>query len=164
MRVLGIDPGFGRNGFAVLEKKTDSTIDLLFSECFETSKHDPFFDRLHAVCAQFRKHIRRFQPECIALEKLIFSKNKKTVMHVSELRGAIILVSREENLPIIEYGPSTIKVTVTGNGRARKEDITRMIHRLIRIEQKKEYDDEYDAIAIGLTHLFASRGTLPYAP
>lgn len=160
MRVLGIDPGFDRSGFAVLEKTPENKTGLLFSECFETSRALPFFDRLHAVCDRLRHHIETQKPECIALEKLFFSKNKKTAMNVSEMRGAVILVARDHGLPVTEYGPSTIKSSIAGDGRAGKETITRMIHRLLPLDQKKRYDDEYDAIAISLTHLFASRGSL----
>ena len=161
MRVLAIDPGFGRNGFAVLENSRQHNADLLFSECFETDKDLPFYDRLLLVANRMREHITTYQPDCVALETLFFSKNQKTVMEVAEIRGGVILVAREHGLPVAEYGPSTVKVSVTGDGRANKQSILRMIHRLIRIDEKKRYDDEYDAIAIGITHVLASRRGTP---
>ena len=148
-----------------MENEQDSGMRLLFSECFETDRSLPYPDRLLLVGNRARDHIDAHQPDCVALEKLFFSKNKRTAMAIAEVRGSLITVARSRGADLFEYGPSTVKKSVTGNGSAGKSDIVRMIRRLIRIDEKKRYDDEYDAIAIGITHLLASRNPfIPHQP
>lgn len=152
MRVLAIDPGYGRCGVAVLEK-ADGKDGYLFSDCIETSPHAPFQVRLDVVCREIDRLIARHQPHSLAMEKLFFNSNQKTAMQVAEVRGAIIQCANGAGVPISEYTPGQIKSATTGFGRADKKQITQMIHMLLRIEKAIRLDDEYDAIAVGITHL-----------
>lgn len=157
MRVLATDPGFDRIGFASLEKQSDGRMQLLFSECFETDRSLSFPERLFLVAARFNEHITTHHPDCVAIEKVFFSKNRKTAMLVAEVRGALTYLTLKHKLTIAEYEPSVVKNSVTGNGSASKDAVFQMIRRLVRIDEKERYDDEYDAVAIGITHLLASR-------
>lgn len=152
MRVLAIDPGFGRCGVAIVEK-TDGTEVLLYSDCIETHAKTDFIARLHTVVSECRRVAQEFSPEALALEKLFFSKNQKTAMQVAEVRGALLSLASELKLPVYEYSPAEVKVAVAGFGNADKEAIAKMLHALIRIEKEIRHDDEYDAIAVGVTHL-----------
>ena len=152
MKVLAIDPGYGRCGVAVMEK-TPYGEKLLYSSCIETGKDDPFMERLAAVTDACVRLLQEHTPDCMALEKLYFTKNQKTAMHVAEVRGALLQVAAERDLPVFEYGPGEIKSAVAGSGRADKKQMAAMLHLLIKIERSIQYDDEYDAIAIGVTHI-----------
>lgn len=152
MRVLGIDPGYGRCGMAVVEKENGRET-LLYSACIETSAEDEFPERLRDVVGACKALIRTHAPDAAALEKLYFSKNQKTAMRVAEVRGALIALCAEHNIPIFEYGPGQVKSAVTGSGSADKTHIAKMLHVLMQIDKKVEHDDEYDAIAVGITHL-----------
>ena len=154
MKVLAIDPGYGRIGFAVVEK-VDRKTNLLFSECFETEKEVAFENRLMQIGDQIRSIIQAYQPNCAAIERLFFSKNKKTALQTAEVRGVCIYTTKEYGLAIAEYTPNQVKNAITGNSNATKKDIIRMVPRLITLNEKKQHDDEYDAIAIGITHLVA---------
>lgn len=156
MKVLAIDPGFGRCGVAVLEKNLGKE-KYLYSDCIETSPSTPFEDRLAMVADECARVIREFQPDALAMEKLFFSSNAKTAMQVAEVRGAILHVASSAALPVFEYGPGQIKSATTGYGKADKKQITQMIHMLLKIDKQIKLDDEYDAIAVGITHLAHAR-------
>ena len=162
MKVLAIDPGYGRIGFAILEKKPMRHT-LIFSECFETDQHNAFEKRLADIGERLQKIIHIHRPDHAAIERLFFSKNKKTALRTAEVRGACIYTAKSNGLTITEYTPNQIKNAVTGNSNAVKKDIIRMLPNLISLDAKKRHDDEYDAVAIGITHLAATTGRQNYA-
>lgn len=152
MIILGIDPGFERLGIAVLEKnKGDKKEKILFSECFKTSPKLSFHKRLFLVGEQIKKIITEHKPTVLAIETLFLNKNQKTVMHVSEIRGAVIYEGLCNGLEIFEASPPEIKIATTGYGRADKNQVMRMVKILVDINNSKKSDDELDAIAIALT-------------
>jgi len=163
MKVLGIDPGYGRCGVAVLER-TDGTDTLLYSECIETSSELPFEERLAIVAAACSQLIQTHAPEHIALEKLFFGKNRTTGMRVAEVRGAILALAGAAGIAVAEYAPNEVKSATTGYGSADKKQVAKMIHALVKIGKVIRHDDEYDAIAIGITHLACARARALVSP
>lgn len=155
MRVLALDPGYERLGIAVLEKEIGGKEQLIFSECFQTPKTSLFTNRLHAVGVELCKIIKEYSPEAVAIESLFFTNNQKTAMHVAEVRGVIMYEAMNHKLQFAEYTPGQIKIAVTGDGRADKKQIFSMVSRLVKIDKEIKFDDEYDAIAIGITFLAA---------
>lgn len=153
MRVLAIDPGYERLGIAVLEKSAAGKIELIFSECFQTPKTSLFTERLHSVGVELRDVIKKYSPQAVAIESLFFTNNQKTAMHVAEVRGVIMYEAMNHELQFAEYTPGQIKNAVTGDGRADKKQIFSMVPRLVKIDRKIKFDDEFDAIAIGITFL-----------
>lgn len=156
MKVFGIDPGYGRCGVAVVEKVGGKDT-LIFSDCIETTARDEFADRLAAVTDACNRIIEEHRPEAIALERLYFQKNQKTAMRVAEVRGSLINMAAQHEIPLFEYTPGQIKSAAAGFGGADKAAVIRMMHLLLKIDKKIRHDDEYDAIAIGITHLAHSR-------
>lgn len=146
MKILSADPGYERLGIAVLEDNT-----LLFSDCIQTPKEDDFTKRLLQLGDEFKKIVEEYSPDAFAIEKLFFSKNTKTAMKVSEVRGMLIYLAESMGVKVFEYAPSEIKVAVTGYGQSDKKQVTLMVEKLITIDKKIKFDDEYDAIAVGLT-------------
>lgn len=157
MKVLAIDPGYGRCGMAIVEKVAGGKEILIFSDCLETSASADFLDRVKAVTDACARLVREHEPDCVALEKLYFSNNAKTAMRVAEVRGALLNTATSLGLPVHEYTPSQIKNAAAGWGGADKKAVATMLHALMKIEKKIKYDDEYDAIAVGVTHLAMAR-------
>ncbi|MEI6528047.1 MAG: crossover junction endodeoxyribonuclease RuvC [bacterium] len=160
MRIIAIDPGYERMGVAIIEK-SGSKEELVFSECFKTLAGQPHAERLSLIGGEINRLIKEFKPEVLAIETLFFKTNAKTAMSVSEARGVILYESARNNLLVSEHTPLQIKVAVTGYGKSDKSQVTEMVKRLIKINQPIKYDDEYDAIAVGLTFFAcyrASRG------
>lgn len=149
-RILGIDPGYGRVGIAVVEK-TNQKESLLHSECFETDPKLPHPDRLALIVKKINDLIKKFSPGKMAIESLLWSKNVKTAMGVAEARGAILAEVAKHKIAIFEYNPNSIKLAVTGYGKADKKQVETMLCRLLGIKKNIKYDDEYDAIAVALT-------------
>jgi len=149
MRIISIDPGYERVGIAILEK--NSKEELLFSECFMTEASKSFEDRVAMIGIEIRDLIEKWKPTELAIETLFFNNNQKTAMRVAEARGVIIYQARILGLDIHEYTPLQIKNAVTGYGKAPKDQVDSMVRNLVNVEKEKMYDDEMDAIAVGLT-------------
>jgi len=157
MRILSIDPGFERVGIAVIERDSSKKDILLYSNCFKTPAKVPFHERLTMIGNEIETIIKKYKPQSLAIEKLYFTNNQKTVMGVSEARGVIIYSASRNKLNIFEYTPPQIKIAVTGYGRADKKMVINMVFKLIKINNDVSSDDELDAIAIGLTCLACER-------
>lgn len=156
MRVLGIDPGYERVGVAVVEKQNGKEI-LLFSDCLRTDKKLTHSERLKTIALALNMIIKKWKPNTLAAETLFFETNVKTAMRVAEARGVILVAGSLEGLKVCEYTPLQVKSAVTGDGRADKKQIMRMIPILVKLPAKKMLDDEYDAIAVALTCLASER-------
>ncbi len=151
MKILGIDPGYDRMGIAIIDKN-EGKEKLLFSGCVRTDARLSLPARLVIIGEALRDMIKQYKPDQAAIEALYFAKNTMTAMKVAEARGVIQYVVTQANIPLVEYHPNTIKITVTGYGNANKGAIASMIPRLIAMNGAKKIDDELDAIAVALTH------------
>ncbi len=152
MRVLSIDPGYDRLGLAVLELVAGKEV-LLYSTCIETKKTDPLPDRLLTLGQAFANCIAEQQPTCVALETLFFNTNQKTGIGVAQARGILIYLAKSSSLDVYEFGPQEVKIAVTGYGKSDKGAVIDMVKRLVPDVPHKALDDEYDAIAVGITCL-----------
>ncbi len=159
MKIISIDPGYERLGLAVLNKEKGKKETLVFSECFKTSAKLPHNERLALIGDRIKEIIKKHKPAALATEKLFFSGNQKTAMLVAEARGVILYAGSSSGLPIFEYTPNEVKIAITGYGRSEKKQMIDMVKKLIVVDSKKSSDDEFDAIAIGLTHFAISRSS-----
>ena len=148
--ILGIDPGYGRIGIAVIEK-TNKGEDLIYSECFETDNKLIHSERLLLLGKKIQTIIKKYKPKKMAVETLLWSKNKKTALQVAEARGVILLEGARAGILICEYNPNQIKLAVTGYGKSDKKQIIDMVEKLVKLKPRKRHDDEYDAIATAIT-------------
>ncbi|MEO8581095.1 MAG: crossover junction endodeoxyribonuclease RuvC [Patescibacteria group bacterium] len=149
--ILAIDPGYDRCGWAVVIGKLDQASFQYGS--IETNKNETFFQRLSQVISFLEKMIQLYQPTDLAIETLFFSKNVKTAMRVAEVRGAITGLCLQHSMKIFEYSPIEVKQAATGNGKADKKAIEKMVRLQLKIPaSEKLLDDTLDALAIGLTH------------
>ena len=151
MRVVAIDPGYDRMGIAVLEGDPSHPT-LIWSDCVQPPKGKKE-ERLAVIEHEVANALRTYTPDMFALETLFFSTNKKTALGVAEARGAALSAAGAANIPVREIAPGTVKLTVTGDGRADKKAMARMIPLLVTLPGRKRLDDELDAIAIGIAAL-----------
>ena len=161
VRILAVDPGFERVGIAVIERgKNNGKPLVLYSACIKTSPKDVFSARLKIIGNTVEETIKKYKPGGCAIEKLFFSANRRTALSVAEARGVAVYEAARHNLPLFEYAPLEIKVAVAGYGHATKTQIISMVKVLVDFKEKEKKlavkkisDDEFDAIAVGLTHL-----------
>jgi crossover junction endodeoxyribonuclease RuvC len=152
MRVLAIDPGYDRLGVAVIER-VDNTEILHYSSCLETEKSDSLATRVRVLGSQLEALLEEYQPVAMAIETLFFNTNQKTAIGVAQMRGVCVYLATQADCHLLEYGPQEIKVAVTGYGKSDKAAVIDMVKRLLPSAPEKALDDEYDAIAVGLTAL-----------
>jgi len=149
--VLGIDPGYDHVGWAVA-KIIKAKFKILDFNCIQTSKENNLVTRYRQIDQGLTKIIKKYKPTQLAIETVLFSVNKKTAMRVAEAKGVVTQICLTHNLEIFEYNPSQIKLAITGNGRADKKSITKMLELELKLKIDKQIDDALDAIAIAYTH------------
>lgn len=154
--ILGIDPGFGRIGYAVLSAQ-GMDLHLVVCDAIITASTLAYPQRLQQVYAQLGALIAEYQPAEAAIEALFFGRNVTTAIKVAQARGVTILALAQQGLPITEYTPSEVKLAVTGYGAARKEQVGFMVRQLLHLPAVPRPDDAADAAAIAICHAHAQR-------
>ena len=147
MRILGIDPGIGRCGFAILEQDRKN-IRLLQAGCIVTESKDKETDRLLELVKDLENIIEQWEPKVMAIESLFFISNQKTAISVAQARGAILVTGAAHKLKIIDITPLQVKMSVTGYGKADKKQVETMIVKLLNLKKIPRPDDAADAVAI----------------
>lgn len=148
MRILGIDPGTSRIGFGVIE--TAGGLRLLSCGTIE-AKEKTLAEKINNFSGKFDKLIAETNPELAALEKLFFAKNQKTALAVAQARGVLMSMLLNKKIPIVEYGPTEVKLNITGYGLADKAAVAKMVENILKTKISGNYDDAIDAIAIAIT-------------
>jgi crossover junction endodeoxyribonuclease RuvC len=156
MRVLGIDPGIARTGWAILDER-NGKIEALAYDCFETKASEETANRLEKIHKEVKRLIKKYSPENVAIEELFFNTNAKTAFVVGQARGVIFLACSQEKIKSFCYTPLQIKMAVSGYGRAEKKQVAKMVNAILKLKDIPKLDDTSDAIAVGLTHLFSRK-------
>lgn len=149
MRILGIDPGTAITGYGLIEADRDN-LNCLHYGTIQTTANQKDEERLVVIHSELKDLIKLHKPELVAVEKLFFFKNLKTVMPVSQARGVILLTVANFNIPIVEFTPLQVKTTTTGYGRATKKQVQEMVKHLLDLEKIPRPDDAADALAIAI--------------
>lgn len=150
LRILGLDPGFGRLGYGIIERQGREWA-MVAAGIIETSSKQTFIKRVLVLHTELTKLIAKYEPAGAAIEELFFVKNVTTGIKVAEARGVLILTLAQAKLPIKELTPLQVKQALTGYGRAEKRQVEFMVKQLLKIKTKKRLkDDAYDALAIAL--------------
>ena len=156
MRILGIDPGIGRLGWAVIEVNSGK-LEVKDCGCIETKANSKTEIRLLILFEQLKEIVKKYQPEVLAIEDLFFNKNAKTNLIVGEARGIVLLIGAINNMPIFSYTPLQVKISLTGYGKAEKSQVGFMVKKILKIEKMPKTDDVVDALAIAVTHSFSHK-------
>lgn len=153
MVIMGIDPGIGRVGWGFIteEKSKQSLIEV---GCIETDSKIPDETRLQIIRDLIRELIQTHRPDVVAVESLFFATNAKTAMSVGQARGVILLTIADENVPMFAYTPLQVKLSISGYGKADKNQVQQMVKTLLKLPVIPKPDDAADALAIALTHAF----------
>lgn len=150
MIILGIDPGFARLGYAILESDKKN-VRVIVCDCFETSQKLSYEKRLVLAAGKVKSLLSKYRPDAIAIEKVFFAKNRKTALQIAEVRGVLLYLAASLKLPAYEYTPLQVKMALCGYGKATKEEVQKMLKTLLKTPSLPKSDDATDALAIGLT-------------
>ncbi len=151
MKILGIDPGLGIVGYSIIECGDETPV-LLHSGSIQTRKGDREAARLLEIFEDMTSIVEKYKPDCAAIEKLFFFRNRTTVMPVAHARGVILTVLEKYGIPIYEYTPMEVKQVLTGYGRADKKEVEHMVKLSLGVDTLPKLDDTVDSIAIAICH------------
>jgi len=155
MKILGIDPGTKRIGYGLIEKKGKKLV-YLDSGLLKINSHVPEtkinseYSYLLDLEKSFKELIKKNKPDLIALEKLFFMRNKKTAMKVAKAKGILILTALKKKIPLVEINPTEVKFSLTGDGKADKIGVAKMVNYFLNINHSFKVDDIADALAIAI--------------
>jgi crossover junction endodeoxyribonuclease RuvC len=149
MLVLGIDPGSKTTGFGIVNEKNT----CIMYENFKLLYKESFEDKLNVLHKKVIEIITAFHPTEIAIEKAFVNVNVTTALKLGEIRGALICGIRNYKLPIYEYTSTTVKYSLTGYGRATKEQVKHIVENTLHTKINGKGKDATDALAIALCHI-----------
>lgn len=150
-RVLGIDPGTRKLGFAVIEREGSRLLPLAHGT-LDLSKIEPFPKRLVHLHQEISAIIEEFQPDSAAIEEVFYGRNVKSALKSAEGRGAVMLSLGIAGLDVHQYAAKVIKRAATGRGDADKSQVAMMVTTLLNL-QTPPGPDAADALAVALCHL-----------
>lgn len=159
MRVIGIDPGYAIVGYGVLEYEKGKFYPVEYG-AVTTDAHTDFQLRIKEIFLEVDRIIKRTKPEALAIEKLFYTTNQKTVMQVAQARGVILLAASLNDLPVYEYTPLQVKQSVTGYGKAVKKQVQEMTKNILHLDGIPKPDDTADALAMAICHGYSYKSKL----
>ena len=164
MIILGVDPGSAIAGYAILnkEKGNKQCLKVVDFGCITTDQFLTTGERLKKVYRGVLKLIEKYKPDLMSVESLYFFKNLKTIMPVSQAKGVILLAAAEKKIPVLEFTPLQVKMTVAGYGRAEKKQVIEMIKKLLDLDgfdlkkNNRKKDDAFDALGVAICAAYKS--------
>lgn len=151
MRIIGIDPGTGILGFGVVDV-IKGKARMVTAGVITTPAHTPIDERLEEIFDGLTDIIAETKPDVMSIEQLFFARNVTTAISVAQARGVAMLTGRRARLPIAEYTPMQIKQTLTGYGKADKNQVQEMVRLHLGLKDVPKPDDCADALAAAITH------------
>ncbi len=156
MIILGIDPGFADMGYGIIQSVGGKDRCLAYGS-LRTPAGEASEARLASVYEGLSKIIDKYKPDAAAIEKLFFSKNVKTAMSVAEARGVIRVCLQLRGIDCAEFSPADVKMAVSGNGAATKEQVQKMVRILLGLKEAPKPDDAADGLALAIALSSAKR-------
>ena len=151
MRVLGVDPGTWRTGVGIIESQ-GSRYRMIHTEVITVREKLPIPRRLLQIYKALSSIVAEYQPEAVALENIFYGKDLQAMVKIGEARACAMLAASEHGLDVIEYPPARVKQSVSGNGRATKEQVQQMVKTLLNLSEVPPVDSA-DALAVAICHL-----------
>ena len=159
MIVLGIDPGYAIIGWGVT-KYEGNHFTVLGYGAVTTPASMPFNRRLEIIYDEISAIMDKYSPEAMAIEKIFYNSNAKTVIDVSQARGVLVLAAQKHDIEIFEYTPLQVKQSVVGYGRAEKKQVQEMTKLILNLSAIPKPDDTADALAMAICHAHSSGSLL----
>jgi crossover junction endodeoxyribonuclease RuvC len=153
--VLGLDPGLTSAGYGLVERSNGNVRAVEFGAI--RTPRGPVPGRLAMLYERLEELISTHLPDAVAVERVIFDANARTAMYVGQAAGIALLAAARSGCEVAEYTPSEMKLSVTGDGRADKAAVQRMVAKLLDLPELPKPADAADALGLALTHLHARK-------
>ena len=160
--ILGIDPGTNIMGYGVLRATTElrslgrksTVVDMITMGIIDLRKYGDAYLKLGHIFEMVTGIIKEYLPDEMAIEAPFFGKNVQSMLKLGRAQGVAIAAAIERGVPIHEYAPMKIKMALTGNGGASKEQVAGMLQRILKIPQQdmSKFMDATDALAAAYCH------------
>lgn len=150
--MIGVDPGVNIVGYGVVSETGGKPVCRAWG-AIKTPQGASLPKRLKRIADGLREVIATHTPAELALEESFFAKDPQSALKLGHARGVIMLVAEEAGLPVFEYSPLKVKQTVTGYGRAEKEQVRTMVRHTLSLKENPTPLDASDALAVAITHI-----------
>lgn len=164
--IMGIDPGTRIMGYGLLGIRGRKP-EVIVLGVIKLDRLESHYMRLHRIYERVLGLVAQYLPDEVALEAPFFGKNVQSMLKLGRAQGVAMAACLARDVPIAEYAPRLIKMAVTGNGQAGKEQVANMLQHLLQMtpDQMPDFLDATDALAVALTHFYeTSKPTLPKGP
>jgi crossover junction endodeoxyribonuclease RuvC len=149
--ILGIDPGTVVMGYAVIEVCCDN-VAVIVMDILKLSSTKDIYERLEMIHTKVNTLIAVHKPHTFAIEAPFFGKNVQSMLKLGRAQGVAIAAAMQSRIAVTEYSPKKVKQSITGNGNANKDQVWKMLQRILSIEEKPQYFDATDALAVAICH------------
>ena len=157
--ILGIDPGTTIMGIGLIKVVGNKMSLLLLNELI-LNKLDDHYLRLKHIFERTIDLIEKYHPDEIAIEAPFFGKNVQSMLKLGRAQGVAMAAGLSKEIPITEYSPKKIKMSITGNGNASKEQVAKMLQSLLGIKKLPKNLDSTDGLAAAVCHFYNQNNTL----
>lgn len=157
--ILGIDPGTIVMGYAIMDTSSGLP-EMLLMDVLKLASTKDAYERLQKIHTKVCQLIADHKPSTFAIEAPFFGKNVQSMLKLGRAQGVAIAAAMQSGLPVTEYSPKKIKQSITGNGNADKDQVWKMLQQILKIEEKPQYFDATDALAVALCHHYQSNSVL----
>ncbi|WP_033515944.1 crossover junction endodeoxyribonuclease RuvC [Bifidobacterium cuniculi] len=160
MMILGVDPGLTRCGVGVIEAGANRRLSFIHVDVVRSDPHMSQDLRLLAIYNGLAAKIEEFAPDTVSIERVFAQENRNTVLGTAQAAGMAMLAAAQRNIPVALHTPTESKMAITGNGKAGKIQMERMVARLLNLNTLPTPADAADALAIAICHALRPAGAL----
>lgn len=147
MLIIGVDPGLKASGIVVMDNLSHIRYAVtLYTEAGQLCS------RLNHIYSEFTRILEEWKPDVAVLESTIYYKNVKTALSLGAVRGVFLVAMAQKSIPVSEISPTRVKLSLTGQGRARKKQVAFMVRRMLKVDRELT-EHEYDAVGVCLAYL-----------
>lgn len=157
--ILGIDPGTIVMGYAVI-KVENNNVQLMAMDVLKMTSKKDVYERLQLIHNTVWDLIKLHKPVSFAIEAPFFGKNVQSMLKLGRAQGVAIAAAMQGAVSVSEYSPKKVKQSITGNGNADKEQVFKMLQRIVNIDAKPKYFDATDALAVALCHHYQTASVI----
>lgn len=154
--ILGIDPGTLVMGYGLVQIQNNK-LSLITLDVIKLDKLAEHADRLKKIFERVVELIDEYKPDELAIEAPFFGKNVQSMLKLGRAQGVAIAAALSKNIPMTEYSPKKIKMSITGNGNASKEQVAAMLESLLSFKHNDKYLDATDALGAAVCHYFQNK-------
>ena len=151
--ILGLDPGTQIMGYGIIEQRGTKLL-VLQMGVIHLKKYPDHFVKLKKIHERVIQIITEYLPDEVAIEAPFYAKNVQAMLKLGRAQGVAVAAALSRDVSVMEYLPKKVKMAVTGNGNASKEQVAAMLQKLLKFEETPEFLDATDALAVAVCHHF----------